>query len=163
MFPVNPQSFQVLDPCRAATEACHLVHGLCQGHTETFFGNARSMFDSSQTPHQGILHSTNPSATGTIPAQVSTGKPVARSEERIGSTTPMPMTTRPSTINSFLTKEIPQILWLHSKDCRYRSFTPSSFSCWKIRFKTHAGSCSDFISKAMLWIKEVEIVDSVDE
>ena len=36
------------------------------------FGNSRSMLDSSRTPYQGILHSTNPSATGAIPVQVST-------------------------------------------------------------------------------------------
>ena len=73
------------------------------------FGNPRSMFDSSPTLYQGILHSTNPSATGAIPVQVSTGTPVARGEERIGSTTPMPMTARrPSTMNSFLPAEIPQ-------------------------------------------------------
>ena len=51
------------------------------------FGNSRSMFDSSQTPYQGILHSTNPSATSAIPVQVGTGRLFARSEERIGSNT----------------------------------------------------------------------------
>ena len=40
--------------------------------------------------------------------------------------------------------------------------TPSSFMYWKIRFKTQVSSCSDFTSDAMLWIKEVEMVDSVD-
>ena len=65
------------------------------------FGNLRSMFDSSQTPYQGILHYTNPGATGAIPVQLSTGRLVARSEERLGSTTPMPVTSRrPSTRNS---------------------------------------------------------------
>ena len=38
----------------------------------------------------------------------------------------------------------------------------STFSCWKIRFKTQVSSCSSFPSKAMLWIKEVKLVDSVD-
>ena len=57
-------------------------------------GNPRSLFASSQTPYQGTLHSTNPSATGAIPVQVSTGRPVARGEERIGRTTPMPKTAR---------------------------------------------------------------------
>ena len=37
--------------------------------------------------------------------------------------------------------------------------TPATFACWKIRFKT----CSQFPTKAMLWIKEVELVDSVDD
>ena len=73
------------------------------------FGNPRSMFGSSQTLHQGIPHSTNPSATGAIPVQRSAGKLVARGEERIGSTTPMPMSAgRLSTMNSFLPAELPQ-------------------------------------------------------
>ena len=37
-------------------------------------GNPRFMFDSSQTLYQGILHSTNLSATGAIPVQASTGE-----------------------------------------------------------------------------------------
>ena len=41
--------------------------------------------------------------------------------------------------------------------------TPSSFLCWKIRFINKVTTCSDFPSKAMLWIKEVEMVDSLDE
>ena len=41
--------------------------------------------------------------------------------------------------------------------------TPSSFLCWKIRFKTQVTTWSDSPSEAMLWIKEVEMVDSLDE
>ena len=40
---------------------------------------------------------------------------------------------------------------------------PQSFSVWKIRFKTQVTTSSDFPSDAMLWIKEVEMDDSVDE
>ena len=77
-----------------------------QGNT---FGNPSPMFDSSQTSYQGILHSTNPSATGAVPVQGRTGTPVAGGEERIGSTITMPMSERrPSTMNSFLSEEIPQ-------------------------------------------------------
>ena len=46
---------------------------------------------------------------------------------------------------------------LISKDCRSRNFI------WKIRFKTKVSSCSGFPSDAMLWIKEVEKVESVDD
>ena len=67
------------------------------------------MFDSSQTPYEGILHSTTPSAASAIPVQVSTGRPVARGEERIGSTTTMPMSERrPSTVNSLIPVKIQQ-------------------------------------------------------
>ena len=40
---------------------------------------------------------------------------------------------------------------------------PSSFLVWKTRFKTQVSSGSDLPSEAMLWIKEVERVDSLDE
>ena len=71
-------------------------------------GNPRSIIDSSQTPYQGILHSTNQSATGGIPVQRSTGRLVAKDEERIGSTISRPMFAgMPSIMNSFLPVEIP--------------------------------------------------------
>ena len=39
----------------------------------------------------------------------------------------------------------------------------TSFLGWKIRFKNQVTSCSDFPSEAMLWIKEVEMVGSLEE
>ena len=41
--------------------------------------------------------------------------------------------------------------------------TPTTFACWKIRFKTEVCTCSQFPTEAMLWIKKVEMVDSVDD
>ena len=41
--------------------------------------------------------------------------------------------------------------------------TPATFACWKIRFKTEVCTCSQFHAEAFLWIKEVEMVDSVDD
>ena len=41
--------------------------------------------------------------------------------------------------------------------------TPSSFPCWKIRFRNQVTTYSDFPSEAILWIKEVEMVDSMEE
>ena len=40
---------------------------------------------------------------------------------------------------------------------------PSTFQCWKTSFKTDVCSCSGFPSEAMHWIKEVEMVESVDD
>ena len=40
---------------------------------------------------------------------------------------------------------------------------PQSFLVWKIRFKNQVTTCSDFPSDAILWIKEVEMVDSLEE
>ena len=41
--------------------------------------------------------------------------------------------------------------------------TPATLACWKIRFKTEVCTCSQFPTEAMHWIKEVEMVDSVDD
>ena len=40
---------------------------------------------------------------------------------------------------------------------------PATFACWKIRFKTEVCTCSQFPTEAMMWIKEVEMVESVDD
>ena len=53
---------------------------------------------------------------------------------------------------------------LHISDPHFDKFTTSAtFACWKIRFKTEVCTCSQFPTEAMLWIKEVELVDSVEE
>ena len=53
---------------------------------------------------------------------------------------------------------------LHISDLHFDKFpTPATFACWKIRFKTEVCTCSQFPTEAMQWIKEVELVDSVDE
>ena len=41
--------------------------------------------------------------------------------------------------------------------------TPATLACWKIRLKTAVCTFSQFPTEAMLWIKEVEMVDSVDD
>ena len=53
---------------------------------------------------------------------------------------------------------------LQISDLHFDKFpTPATFACWKIRFKTEVCTCSQFPTEAMRWIKEVELVDSVDE
>ena len=53
---------------------------------------------------------------------------------------------------------------LHISDLHFDKFpTPATFACWKKRFKTEVCTCSQFPAEAMQWIKEVELVDSVDE
>ena len=53
---------------------------------------------------------------------------------------------------------------LHVSELHFDKFpTPSTFSCWKIRFKTQVSVCSGSPTEAMLWIKEVEMVDSVED
>ena len=41
--------------------------------------------------------------------------------------------------------------------------TPATFASWKTRFKTEVCPCSQCPTEAMHWIKEVEMVDSVDD
>ena len=62
-FPVSLQWFQVLFPCWAATNACHLTHGMRLDHRKTFFGNQFSTFDSSRNHPQGIHNCTTPRDT----------------------------------------------------------------------------------------------------
>ena len=82
-FPVNKQSFQVFVLCLAAKKRLPLDTWNLSEPQGNVFGNRRPMFDSSQTPYQGIRHSTNPSATGAVPVQVSTGQsPGRESSER---------------------------------------------------------------------------------
>ena len=53
---------------------------------------------------------------------------------------------------------------LQISDPHFDKFTTSAtFACWKIRFKTEICTCSQFPTEALLWIKEVEMVESVDD
>ena len=53
---------------------------------------------------------------------------------------------------------------LQISDLHFDKFpTPATFACWKIRFKTEVCTCSQFPKEAMQWIKEVELVDSMDD
>ena len=101
---------------------------------------------------------------------ISTGAPVARGETRIGNTIPMPtFAGRPSTMNAFLPVGIPQSsmvgqLRQQISELQLEKFpAPSTFSCGEIKFKNQVTTCSDFPSEAILWIIEVDMVDSVDE
>ena len=74
-------------------------------------------------------------------------------------------------IQSSLVREILQrIMEQTNDDCIFHTYlhfdkfpTPATFACWKIRFKIEVCTCSQFLTEAMLWIKEVELLDSVDD
>ena len=73
-------------------------------------------------------------------------------------------------IQSSLVRAILQrIMEQTNNDCRFSDLhfdiftTSATLACWKIRFKTEVCICSQFPTEAMQWIKEVEMVDSVDE
>ena len=53
---------------------------------------------------------------------------------------------------------------LQISDLHFDKFpNPATVACWQIRFKTEVCTCSQFPTEAMLWIKEVEMVESVDD
>ena len=53
---------------------------------------------------------------------------------------------------------------LQISDLHFDKFpNPATFACWKMRFKTEVCICSQFPTEAMLWVKEVEMVESVDD
>ena len=95
----------------------------------------------------------------------------AREEERIGNTIPMPtFASRPSINKIFWsTGGIQQSSMVGQQrqqlsELQYdKSPTSLSFLCCKIRFINQVTTCSGCPSEAMLWIKEVEMFDSMDE
>ena len=49
-------------------------------------------------------------------------------------------------------------------DLHFDTFpTPATFACWNITFKTEICPWSQFPTEALHWIKEMEMVDSVDD
>ena len=76
------------------------------GTSGNVFDSPRAVIDSSPSPHKGVLHSLNQSATGENTVRERTGKPVARSEERNQETFPTRRFARiPSKMNSFFPAE----------------------------------------------------------
>ena len=82
---------------------------------------------------------------------------------------PMPMfASRPLTTNSKHSVDIPQNYMVGQQrqqisELQFDKFpNPQVFLVLKIRFKTQVATCSEFPSEALLRIKEVEMVDSVD-
>ena len=140
-----------------------------QGISGNVFANARA---SSSSPYPGEFNPWISMVTEDTPVLTSTERPVTCGERQIPDTVLNPrFQTGPSAGNSFdpeegrfsknngAAQQRLQILELH-----FDKFpTPTTFACWKIRFKTEVCTCSQFPTEAMLWIKEVEIVESVDD
>ena len=117
---------------------------------ENVFGNPRSMFESSQTPYHGILHSTTPSATGAVPVHVCAGTPVARGEDTNWKHNSNVDT---STMSSLLPVDIPQSSMVGQQRQQIselefdKLLTPRSVFCWKTRFRSQVTTCSDFFRR----------------
>ena len=85
-------------------------------------------------------------------------------------TIPMPtLATKPLTTSSTIPVELPQNYMVGQQRQQISEIQfdtrldPQSFSVWKVRFGTQVTTSSDFPSDALLWTKEVEMDDSVDE
>ena len=118
---------------------------------------------------QLIHHSVTPGDTGSVPVHIGTRTPVARDEYHNRGTIPMPtFARRPSTISSLFPVDIPQNSMVGQQrqqisELQFDGFpAPSTFLRWKIRFKNQVTTCSYFPSGTMLWITEVEMVDSLE-
>ena len=120
---------------------------------------------SSSSPYPGGFNPWIPNVTEHI-------SPHATSERQITNTTSDPRCqSGPSCRNSFDPKEgrLSKVYEadqqrLQISDLHFDQFyTPTTFACWKIRFQTAVCTCSQFLAEAMLWIKEVEMVESMDD
>ena len=72
-------------------------------------------------------------------------------------------------IHSTLVREDSQIIGAEQQRLQISDFNvdkfpcPATFVCWKIWFKTEVCTCSQILTEAVHWIKEVEMVESVDD
>ena len=129
---------------------------------ETFFANPLA---SSSSPYPGGFNPWISNVTEATSPHVTSGRQIP------DTALDLRCQSGPSARNSFDPKE-----GRFSKDCgadqqrlqlselHFEKFpTPTTFACWKIRFKTEVCTCSQFLAEAMLRIKDVEMVDSVDD
>ena len=117
--------------------------------SENFFDSARVILDSSSTLYQDMLHSLNESATCELPVRQSTSKSVARSQARNQETIPTSrFARRSSTMIFFFPAEGPQNYMTDQQRLQISELQFDKIS---------------IVSEEMLWIKEVEMDDSVDD
>ena len=145
-FPVNEQSFQDHVLCSARDRRLSLdTWNLFWITGETFFGNPRPVFASSQTSYQRILHFTTASATGCgSSARMYRDTCRKRWRTNLGARTTVPMSWMKAVKpwNAFFASgNSTEFFWLGSKrqqisELQFDKFpAPSSFSGWKIRFR----------------------------
>ena len=142
------------------------------GVQENAFGNQFSTFDSPSDFPQRISSDDVQRNREAVPLDLqSKAKTSLTSEDgqNYGTIPLLMFASRPLTTSSKHPVDIPQNYLVGQQrqqisELQFDRFpNPSSFLVWKTRFKTQVSSGSDFPSEAMLWIKEVEMVDSLDE
>ena len=140
-----------------------------QGISGNVFAHPRA---SSSSPCPGGFNPSISNVTEDTPVLTSTGRPVTCGERQIpDAIMTLRLRSGPSAKNSVIPGEGDfsknygaDQQRLQISDLHFDKFpTPATFACWKIRFKTEVRTCSQFPTEAMLWIKEVEMVDTVDD
>ena len=133
------------------------------------FGNQFLRFKHPEIVIKEIPHSITLGTAGSISVLIGTGDSGARDEDLTRGTIPMPtFARRPWTTSSTISVELPQNYKVGRQRQRISELqfdkipNPPSLLVWEIRFKNQVTTCSDFPSDAMLWIKEVEMVVSLD-
>ena len=136
------------------------------GVQENAFGHQFSTFDSYRDFPQRISFENVHRNREAIPHQPEEKASLTSGRGQKYGTIPMPtFASRPLTT---LLVELPQNYVVGQQrqqmsELQFDKFpTPASLLAWKTRFKTRVSNGSDFPSAAMLWIKEVEIDDSLD-
>ena len=138
------------------------------GLQENVSGNQFSTFDSPRDHPLGIHSCATQRERWTVPQ--ATGTFVTRDDKQNSGAIPMPTFARsPSTIEFYNTgggsgdfvvgQQRQQISELQFD----KIHNPQSFLVWKIRWRNQVTTCSDFQSEALLWMKDVEMVDSLQE
>ena len=141
------------------------------GPQENVFGSQFSTFDSSRKIILKEFNLTTCKENREAVPEAGRTKTSLTSEDRQNQgTIPMPtFAKKPLAASSIIPVETPKNCMVGQQrqqvsELQFDKFpNPQSFLVWKIRFKTQVTTCSDFPSEAMLWIKEVEMVDSLDE
>ena len=142
------------------------------GTSGNVFGNPPALIDSASTPYRGMFHSRKLNATDGGPCDQARRDLQLEVKNKNRDTIPTPRFARKlSPRNCLFPAEgvYPQNHVVDQQKVKISEHhtnkfpTPSTFSCWKIRFKTQVRACSSSPSEAMFWIKEVQMVDSVDD
>ena len=134
---------------------------------ENVFGNQFLTFDSPKNHPQRIQSDDVQRNRESVPEAGRT-KTIHTSEDRLNQgTIPMPTSaTKSLTASSTMPVDLPQNYMVRQQisELQFDKLpNPQSFPVWKIRFKNQVTTCYDFSLDAMLWIKEVEMVDSLEE
>ena len=157
----------------AAILACSLIHGTYLASRETFF---EDLLAPSEPPAGLFVNSISSASAHCEPMSLNTGRFADRAKElernEQNSAIPTPRFARKfSTWNPpFHAQEsCPQNCMVEQprnqvSEMHFDKFlNPATFQCWKRVSRPRYVPVHSFSTEAMLWIKEVEMIDSVDD